>query len=91
VPDRLQYAFNLGGLMDVMVSIDGRVRSLHINPDGLPWNIDAFQEPAVRAALFQYMTATDTEGWIGWPELEGIFHAGYVDIDTLSARYPKSR
>lgn len=91
MPDRLQYTFNLGGLIEVMLCIDGRVRSLHISPDGLPWNINAFQEPTVRAALFHYMTSTDAEGWIGWPELKAIFHAGYVDIETLAARYPVSR
>jgi hypothetical protein len=91
MPDRLQFTYNSGGVIEVMLGIEGLVRSLHINPDGLPWNIDAFQEPEVRAALFQYMIATDAEGWIGWPELKGIFAEGDVDVESLTERYSASR
>jgi hypothetical protein len=91
VPDRLQYTFNQDGVIEVMLAMGGQVRALHINPDGMPWNSDAFQEPDVRAALFQYMIRTDAEGWIGWPELEGVLNASLVDIGALTARYPASR
>jgi hypothetical protein len=91
MPDRLQYTFNQDGVIEVMLAMGGQVRSLRIDPRGMPWNLDAFQEPDVRAALFRYVIGTDAEGWIGWPELEGVFNASWVDVGALTARYPASR
>jgi hypothetical protein len=68
MPERLQYTVNQGGIIEVALSINGKALSLHIRPEGVPWNSDAFQEPSVRAALFRYMTGDGAEEWIGWPE-----------------------
>jgi hypothetical protein len=91
MPHRLQYTFSQDAAIEAKLAIDGRAHSLCIDPHGIPWNIDAFQEPDVRAALFKYMTRADAARWIAWPELEGLFNADWVDIGALTLRYPASR
>lgn len=91
MPDRIQYVFAQGGVIEVLLPIDGAVRSITINPEQFPCDRDALQDVGVKAALFQWMTETGAEGWIGWPELGRALEARGVDMEALIARYPAAR
>jgi len=90
MPDRLQTVFNQDGVIDLLIRIDGAVRTVHVSPAEAPWDQQALEGTEVKIALFHWMVETNAEGWIGARELMSVLSKRGVDVDRLIARFPKS-
>lgn len=83
MPDRFQVVFNPDGVVEMML-LEGQIRTLTFDSAGSPFNSRVVNDPEVKAALQQWMTDTNAEGWVGWQELAATLQGMGIDMAEVA-------